>query len=95
MSIIDKNTIDYIAKLARIRLSEEEKNRFVSDLESIIGYVSQLNQLNTQNIEPAKHVLPLHNICRKDKRKQSLRSEEVLKNAPEKADNMFKVPGII
>lgn len=95
MPKIDKTTIDYLAKLARIRLYGDEIERLLSDLESIIGYVSQLNQLQTDNIEPAKHVLPFFNVCRKDTKKQSLPVEEVLKNAPEKAGKFFKVPGIL
>ncbi|MCM8825467.1 MAG: Asp-tRNA(Asn)/Glu-tRNA(Gln) amidotransferase subunit GatC [Candidatus Omnitrophica bacterium] len=95
MPEIDKNTIDYLAKLARIKLREEEIEKFINDLRSILDYVTQLNQLDTENVEPAKHVLPYSNVCRKDIIKASLPVEEVLKNAPERVKNMFKVPGII
>ncbi|MCM8805238.1 MAG: Asp-tRNA(Asn)/Glu-tRNA(Gln) amidotransferase subunit GatC [Candidatus Omnitrophica bacterium] len=92
---VDKNTIDYLAKLARIKIGHDEIERIVSDIESILSYVSQLDQLNTENIGPAKHVLPFFNVCRKDEVKPSLPVEEVLKNAPEKTTNLFKVPKII
>ncbi|MCM8821275.1 MAG: Asp-tRNA(Asn)/Glu-tRNA(Gln) amidotransferase subunit GatC [Candidatus Omnitrophica bacterium] len=95
MPDIDKSAIEYLAKLARIKLKDEEMEKLIADLKNIIDYVSQLNQLNTENVEPAKHVLPYCNVCRKDVKKNSLPVEEVLKNAPERAENMFKVPGII
>lgn len=95
MATINEDTVEYIAKLARIKLDQKEVKKFVEDLEKILEYVSQLNKLSTENIEPARHVLSLSNVCRKDIKKSSLPVEEVLKNAPEKLDNMFKVPGII
>ncbi|MCM8816213.1 MAG: Asp-tRNA(Asn)/Glu-tRNA(Gln) amidotransferase subunit GatC [Candidatus Omnitrophica bacterium] len=76
-------------------MNEQEKNKLVEDLETILEYVSQLNQLNTEKVEPAKHVLKLNNVMRKDQIKPSLPVEEVLKNAPEKTKKMFRVPGII
>ena len=95
MEEIDRRTINYLAKLARIRIDETQMDSIVSDLATIISYVSQLNQINTEDVQPAKHVLPFHNISRKDNTKPSLPLEDVLKNAPEKTGNFFKVPKII
>ncbi|HPC29919.1 MAG TPA: Asp-tRNA(Asn)/Glu-tRNA(Gln) amidotransferase subunit GatC [Candidatus Ratteibacteria bacterium] len=95
MEKIDRKTVNYLAKLARIRIDETQMDSIVSDLATIISYVSQLNQINTEDVQPAKHVLPFHNISRKDNTKPSLPLEDVLKNAPEKTGNFFKVPKII
>ncbi|HOC03215.1 MAG TPA: Asp-tRNA(Asn)/Glu-tRNA(Gln) amidotransferase subunit GatC [bacterium] len=95
MEKIDRKTVNYLAKLARIRIDETQMDSIVSDLATIISYVSQLNQINTEDVQPAKHVLPFHNISRKDNIKPSLPLEDVLKNAPEKTGNFFKVPKII
>lgn len=92
---MDKNTVEYLAKLARIKLSDAEISKLVRDLETILDYVSQLNQLDTEKVKPVTHVLRLNNVFRKDEKKSSLQVVEVFKNAPEKTENMFKVPGII
>ncbi|MGB9643019.1 MAG: Asp-tRNA(Asn)/Glu-tRNA(Gln) amidotransferase subunit GatC [Candidatus Ratteibacteria bacterium] len=95
MSDIDRKTVDYLSKLARIKIEESEMEKIIIDLKSILDYISQLNQLDTENIEPAKHVLPFTNVCRKDTSRPSLPVDRVMKNAPEKTGNLFKVPKII
>ncbi len=95
MAVIDLKTIDYLAELARIKLDNEEKFKLMADLEKILEYVSQLDMLDTANVEPARHVLPYVNVLRADKVNPSLQTEEALKNAPEKTGSMFRVPGII
>ncbi len=92
---IDRKTVEYLVKLARIKIDENQMDRIVSDLRTIVSYVSQLSQIDTKDIQPVKHVLSLYNISRKDQVRQSLPAQEVLKNAPEKAGNFFKVPKII
>ncbi len=87
--------IEYLARLARIKLNEEEKERFEKELTKIIEYVSQLKEVDTENVEPSYHVLPVTNVFREDKVEKSLDVEEVLKNAPDRVKNFFKVPRII
>ncbi|HOJ30703.1 MAG TPA: Asp-tRNA(Asn)/Glu-tRNA(Gln) amidotransferase subunit GatC [bacterium] len=95
MSNIDRKTVDYLAKLARIKIEDGEMEKIILDLKNILDYISQLNQLNTENIQPANHVLSFTNVCRKDETKSSLSVDQVMKNAPEKIDNLFRVPKII
>ncbi|RKY31459.1 MAG: Asp-tRNA(Asn)/Glu-tRNA(Gln) amidotransferase subunit GatB [Candidatus Omnitrophota bacterium] len=87
--------IEYLSRLARIKLNEEEKERFEKELKKIIDYVSKLKEVDTENIEPTYHVLPVTNVFREDKVEKSLDIEEVLKNAPDRFKNFFKVPRII
>ena len=87
--------IEYLARLARIKLNEKEKERFEKELKKIIEYVSQLKEVDTENVEPSYHVLPVTNVFREDKVEKSLDVEEVLKNAPDRVKNFFKVPRII
>ncbi|HOK79233.1 MAG TPA: Asp-tRNA(Asn)/Glu-tRNA(Gln) amidotransferase subunit GatC [bacterium] len=95
MSDIDRKTVEYLTKLARIKIENSEMEKIILDLKSILDYISQLNQLNTENIEPAKHVLSCANVCRKDKSRPSLPVDSVMKIAPEKTGNLFRVPKII
>ncbi len=84
-----------MARLARLKLSEEEKKIFSHQLNEILEYMEKLKTLNTENIEPTFHPLPLSNVWREDKVKKTLPQEEVLGNAPEKERGYFKVPRII
>ncbi len=87
--------IEHIALLARLHLSEEEKKLFSDQVGSIIQYIDKLNELDTTDVEPTAHVLPVKNVFREDRLKPSLPQEKVLQNAPEKSDHFFSVPKII
>ena len=94
--VIDESTVSYIAKLSRIALSEDETSLYSKQLESILGYISKLSELDTKDTPPTSHPLDtLKNVFRKDAVKASLTQEESLKNAPNKKDNFFSVPKII
>ncbi len=93
--IIKKNEIEYLGHLARIELSEEEKEKLKKDIEKILEYISKLNEINTENISPTYHVLPLSNVFRDDKIEKSFEREEILSSAPERTEEFFKVPRII
>lgn len=93
--VIKREDVEYLSKLARIELKEEEKIRFEEELEKILEYVSKLNEVNTENIIPTYHVLPLKNIFREDIPDKSTPKEEILKNAPDRDENFFRVPRII
>jgi aspartyl-tRNA(Asn)/glutamyl-tRNA(Gln) amidotransferase subunit C len=90
-----KSTVEYVAKLARIKLTGEEIERLSSQLGDILKYVEKLNKVDTSSVEPTSHVLSLKNVYRKDKIKKSLDVKDALKNTPSKEGDFFKVPRII
>lgn len=92
---ISKKDVEYVAKLARLKLSEKEKEKFTKQLDQILKYVDKLNELDTEKVKPTFHVLPLKNVFREDKIGKSLKVEKALENAPEKARGFFKVPKVI
>jgi aspartyl-tRNA(Asn)/glutamyl-tRNA(Gln) amidotransferase subunit C len=87
--------IGHIALLARLELSEEEKELFSRQLGSIIEYIEKLNELDTASVEPTAHVLPLHNVFREDAVQPSLPRDMALQNAPERNEQFYRVPKII
>ncbi|MGC8594620.1 MAG: Asp-tRNA(Asn)/Glu-tRNA(Gln) amidotransferase subunit GatC [Candidatus Kryptoniota bacterium] len=87
--------VDRIAKLAKLRFSEDEKEKFTEQFNNIISFVERLNELDTDNIEPLLHVIELENVFRDDVLQKSIPTEEILKNAPVRRDNFFKVPKVI
>ena len=87
--------VDHIALLARLELSDEEKQRAAGELSQILNHFEQLSQLDTENIEPTDHVLPLVNVLRADMPRPSLQREAALQNAPEAAAGMFQVPRVV
>ncbi len=92
---ISKKEIEHIAILARLYLSEEEKDLYGAQLNNILDYMEKLNELDTNDVEPTSHVLPLINVMRDDIPKPSLFQGEVLMNAPDHTDKFYKVPKII
>jgi aspartyl-tRNA(Asn)/glutamyl-tRNA(Gln) amidotransferase subunit C len=84
-----------IALLARLELSDKEKDLFSRQLGSIIKYIEKLNELDTARVEPTAHVLPLHNVFREDEVQPSLPREMALQNAPERNEQFYRVPKII
>ncbi|EQB62960.1 MAG: aspartyl/glutamyl-tRNA amidotransferase subunit C [candidate division Zixibacteria bacterium RBG-1] len=87
--------VEHIAKLARLRLTEEEKLRFQKELGKIIEYFDQLKKLNTDGVPPTTHVVPLENVLREDAVKPCLSVEEALANAPDRKGNYFRVPKVV
>ncbi len=87
--------VEHVARLARLEFTEEEKVKLVHQLNDILGYMEKLNKLDTSNVEPLSQVIELSNVMREDEVKPSLPRAEVLKNAPEKNEQFFKVPKVI
>lgn len=87
--------IDYTAKLARINLTAEEKERLSGQLDSIIGYVEKLEELDTSDVEPTAHPHPVYNVWQEDVVSSELSVDEALRNAPAKRDNMIIVPKVV
>jgi len=81
--------------LARLSLTEEEKELFGAQLSSILDYMEKLNELDTENIEPTSHVLTLSNVMREDAPRDSIPREDALSNAPDRTDKFYRVPKII
>jgi len=92
---ITPDAVDHASKLCRIHLSDEERKKFTEQLNQILDYMDKLNELNTEDVEPTSHVLPLKNVLRKDELSPSLSSEKALANAPDKHGEYFRVPKII
>jgi len=92
---ITANDVEHVAKLSRLYLSEEEKENYTQTLNSILEYMEILNRVDTCEVEPTAHVLPLKNVFREDKLHKCLDRELALANAPEEEDGCFKVPRII
>ena len=95
MSRISIDQVKHVAHLARLAITEEEAEKFTKQLDAIIAFAEQLNELDTENVEPTSHVLDLKNVLREDIPEPGLPREEVLKNAPEHQDGQIKVPAII
>jgi aspartyl-tRNA(Asn)/glutamyl-tRNA(Gln) amidotransferase subunit C len=87
--------VKYVAHLARIALSPEEEQRFGSQLESVLGYVKQLEKVDVSGVEPTAHAFPLENVMRPDEVRPSLPHEEALQNAPAQVRGLFQVPKIV
>jgi len=87
--------LDHISLLARLKLSESEKNVFASQVGDILNYIRKLNELNTDNIEPTAHVTTVKNVFREDVLRPSLPREGALANAPGQDDSFYRVPKII
>jgi len=92
---ITKDTVKYVADLARIELAEKEIDHFTGQLDRILEYVHKLKKLDTSNLEPTSHVLDMKNVYREDEVKASLPVSDVVKNTASKQDNLFKVKKII
>lgn len=89
--------IENVAQLARLFLSDEEKQSLSKDLSVILDYVDELNAVDTENVAPTSHVLNLENVYREDEMEKTSVIEDVLSHLPEvrKEGNFFKVPKVI
>jgi len=96
MKITEKE-VEYVARLARLELTGDEKIKFAGQLESILSYIDKLNALDTKNIPPTSHALSLKNVWREDKLEvcPDATREALLANAPEREDDFFKVKKVI
>lgn len=95
MSKLSKEEIVHIAKLSRLELSDEETERFGDQLSDVLEYVSQLEEVETEGVEPLNNVTGLSNVYVADEiEKFDIPPEDIAKNAPEFKDGFFKVPGV-
>jgi aspartyl-tRNA(Asn)/glutamyl-tRNA(Gln) amidotransferase subunit C len=87
--------VEHVAKLARLGLTEVEKNRFTEQLSRILEYAETINKLDTKNTAPTSHAIPMKNIFREDKVSEFEDRKSIIRNAPKEESNMFSVPRIM
>jgi aspartyl-tRNA(Asn)/glutamyl-tRNA(Gln) amidotransferase subunit C len=85
----------HVADLARLRLRPEEVEMFTRQLNDILGYVEQLQELDTAGVEPMSHVVPVCNVFREDEARPGLDRDQALENAPDREGGAFLVPRVI
>jgi aspartyl-tRNA(Asn)/glutamyl-tRNA(Gln) amidotransferase subunit C len=90
-----KIDVAYVAHLARMHLSESEKEKISAQLKDVLTYVTKLNEVDVSAVEPTAHATPLSNVLRKDEVRPSIDPAKVLANAPEEARDLFIVPKIV
>lgn len=95
MADITKDQVKHVAHLARLAVTENEAAELTKELGAIIDFAEQLNELDTEGVEPTTHVLDMKNVMRKDEPKATITQEEALQNAPDKKDGHFRVPAIM
>jgi aspartyl-tRNA(Asn)/glutamyl-tRNA(Gln) amidotransferase subunit C len=93
--MLSEAQVEHVAQLARLALSDEEKQRLTEQLNAILTYMEQLNEVPTEGVEPTAHVLDLVNVWRDDTVRQTLSADDALANAPETAQHFFEVPRIV
>lgn len=91
-NVISDETIDYVAILAKLDLSPEEREDAKKDMASMLDHIDKLNELDTTGVEPMSHVFPVNNVMREDVVTNGDNSEDTLANAPERKDTTFVVP---
>lgn len=87
--------VEYVAKLARLEVSNQEKEKFTAQLNDILLYIDKLNELNTTGVAPMSHAIAVTNAFREDTVHESLGTEKALANAPDARGEFFRVPKVI
>jgi len=87
--------VEHVAKLARLALTDAEKERFTEQLNAILKYAEKLKELDTDGVEPTTHVLPVKNVLREDVARPSWPVEETMSNAPDEEDGQYRVPAVL
>jgi aspartyl-tRNA(Asn)/glutamyl-tRNA(Gln) amidotransferase subunit C len=92
---VTRKDVDTVANLARLSFTEAEKEELMSTLNEILGYFDKLRELDTENVEPLTHILPVHNVMREDEVRPSLPQATALANAPKSDRRHFIIPKVI
>jgi aspartyl-tRNA(Asn)/glutamyl-tRNA(Gln) amidotransferase subunit C len=93
--LITKKDVDQVALLGRLELTGEENDMYTRQLNDILGHFQNLERLDTDDIQPTAHVLPLKNVFREDVVGEHISREAALANCPDRYENFFKVPRIV
>lgn len=91
-NIISDETIEYVGILAKLELSEEEREQAKKDMGRMLDYIDKLNELDTEGVEPMSHIFPVNNVFRSDEVTNGDDSENMLLNAPQKKEGTYMVP---
>ena len=91
-NVISDETIEYVGILAKLELSDEEKEAAKSDMGRMLDYIDKLNALDTNGVEPMSHIFPVHNVFREDVVTNGDDRDNMLANAPEERDGQYQVP---
>lgn len=92
---LSREQVEHVALLARLELNEEEKERYTHELNQILEHFEALQKLDTENVPPTSHAIPMTNVLREDAVRPSFPREEVLQNAPDPAEGCFRVPRVV
>ena len=90
--MIDREQVLHVARLARLRLTDEEVERMSAELSTILEHVERITELDLEGVEPTSHVVDVENVLRPDEPRPSLPRERALENAPDPAETGFRVP---
>ncbi|MGD0279547.1 MAG: Asp-tRNA(Asn)/Glu-tRNA(Gln) amidotransferase subunit GatC [Smithella sp.] len=92
---ISSGEVEYVANLARLEVTDKEKEKFTAQLNDILLYIDKLNELDTKGVEPMSHAIAITNAFREDKILDSIGTENSLANAPDTRGEFFRVPKVI
>jgi len=92
---LDRKTVDHVARLARLDLSDAERDRMQAELTNILEHAERIQALDLDGVAPTSHAVPITNAMRLDEVKASLSQDDALANAPSAEDGRFRVPRII
>lgn len=93
--MIRKEDVEHVARLARLHLTDDEKERMRVQLDAILAYIDKLTALDIEGVEPTSHAVPLLNVMRDDEPAPSMSQDQALANAPDRSGEFFRVPRII
>ncbi|MEK7730668.1 MAG: Asp-tRNA(Asn)/Glu-tRNA(Gln) amidotransferase subunit GatC [Planctomycetota bacterium] len=94
-SSLDETAVRHVARLARLKITDAEAALFASQLSKVLEYVEQLNEVDTRNVPPTAHALPVSNVFREDVVRSSWTPDQALHNAPDRHDGFFRVPKVL
>ena len=92
---LDEKMVDKIAQLSKLEFKDEEKATIINDMNKMLDFVDQLQELNTDNVNPLIHMSEEFNVLREDENVKTIDQDEALKNAPSKDSTYFKIPKVL
>lgn len=95
MSALSRRDVEHVARLARLALNDAEIEKMREQLTAILTHIDTLRALDTEQVEPTSHAVPMENVMREDEPRPSLPQEAMLANAPDRSTDFFRVPRII
>ncbi len=93
--MIEKKDIQYVAKLANLKIEDDDIDVFTRQISDILEYVEKLDELDTDDVVPTAYTVPMKNVMREDKAEPSMDRDKILSNAPDKKEGQYRVPKII